>query len=803
MTLIPRYAGMVARAIIGAFTGSSLAQDSVEASGEADVAEGMSALARRAAAEGCVLLENDGTLPLDPTTPIAVFGRRQLDWVHVGNGSGGDVNAPYLTNLIDGLDDVGVRYDHVLANVYRTWCAEPAHAADPGFWGHWPQSLPEMPVSRELAQAAAADAEIAVVVIGRCAGEDQDLTPTPGSYYLREDERAMLDAVCEAFENTVVILDTCNVIDLAWLDDHAEKISAVLFAWPGGMEAGHAVADVLYGRVNPSGRLTCAIARTLEGHPSSQTFGTTPHQEYPEGVFVGHRYLSTYAPREIRYPLGHGLSYTSFSVEGISCELTSPDEAVDDSEHTGEEELHAIVRVTNTGTRPGRNVIPLWCEPPRGDIKKPLLLLAAFAKTSELAPGASEEIELHVPLVDISCFDPDRHAFVLEAGTYFWRADDTVVGKVALEKDLTFGTLESISTDGDNLRARILRHLQGLLADENQHEGRPDSTDTHADVDFADVAAGRATLDDFVTRLSVTELEALTRGAGTMNSPLGPAGNAGAFGGITPSLEQRGIPTVICADGPSGARLAQPCSLVPCATALASTWDVKLVRDLFEQVGIEVSDAGVNVLLAPGMNLQRSPLCGRNFEYFSEDPILTGHMATAVVQGLRAGGAYACPKHFAANNQERGRNTLDARLDERTLREVYLRPFQICVRDARPRLIMTSYNKINGVWSHYNFDLASTVLRDEWGFTGVVITDWWMRRAQSPEFPALRDNAYRVRAGVDVLMPGNMSRVARGYRVDRSLLETLGKPDGITLEELRLCARRVLALILEMRSALD
>ena len=221
------------------------------------------------------------------------------------------------------------------------------------------------------------------------------------------------------------------------------------------------------------------------------------------------------------------------------------------------------------------------------------------------------------------------------------------------------------------------------------------------------------------------------------------------------------------------------------------------MRSLYALVGHEVAEAGVDVLLAPGMNLHRSPLCGRNFEYFSEDPVLTGHMASAVVEGLRSAGVDACPKHFACNNQERGRNTLDVRVDERTLRELYLRPFQICVRDAKPRLIMTSYNKVNGVWAHYGFDLVTTVLRGEWGFEGVVITDWWMQRSRSPEFPTLRDNAYRVRAGVDVLMPGNIGRVARGYRAHPSLLESLGKPDGITRAEIEACAARVLAFIMQ------
>ena len=765
------------RTVIKAYMGTGLAQDSVTPSDGGDAATGIPAILRRAAADGCVLLENDGTLPLSPSSPIAVFGRCQLDWVHMGKGSGGDVNPPYLVNLVDGLDNLGVSYDHVLSEIYRVWCGDPKHGSDEGFWGHWPTGLPEMPVSATLARAAAATSRTAVVVIGRSAGEDQDLVPKPGSYYLSKGERALLDVVTDAFERTVVILDVCNLIDLSWIDAYEDRIGAVLVAWPGGMEAGNAVADVLYGRVCPSGRLTDAIARSLDDHPSNVTFGKPKSQEYDEGVFVGYRHLCTYRPYDVRYKLGHGLSYTSFSLETLMCKRSGSD-------------VRVRLRVTNTGTYRGRETVILWCEPPRGVIEKPLLVVAGFAKTGEIDPGAYEEVEINVPLEDLVVFDTARRAFVLEQGDYRFRANETFVSKGMLDEDLVFDELVPICSKDVDLRSRILEHIYHLPT-LSRHVGEA--------VSYEDVSTGRESLDVLIAQLSLAELEALTRGAGTMNSSLGAPGNAGVFGGITHDLQRRGIPTITCADGPSGARLARRCSLIPCATALASTWDIDLVRDLYALVGYETASAGVDVLLAPGMNLHRSPLCGRNFEYFSEDPVVSGHMASAVVRGLRSAGIEACPKHFVCNNQELDRNSLDVRVDERTLREVYLRPFAICMRESRPRLIMTSYNKVNGVWSHYNFDLVTTVLRDEWGFDGVVITDWWMQRSRSPEFPALRDNAYRVRAGVDVLMPGNMGRIIRGYRVHRSLLESLDKPDGITRAELQRTARRVLSLILTVK----
>jgi beta-glucosidase len=316
-------------------------------------------------------------------------------------------------------------------------------------------------------------------------------------------------------------------------------------------------------------------------------------------------------------------------------------------------------------------------------------------------------------------------------------------------------------------------------------------------IQLRDVADGLNTLDEFIAQLSDRELCDLSRGEGPMNSSLGTVGNAGAFGGITEALREKGIHPVITADGPSGIRLKKYTSLLPCGTAIACTWDDALTQQVFTAVGEEAAGLGVDVLLAPGMNIHRNPLCGRNFEYYSEDPYLTGKIAAAAVRGLQQGGVSACPKHFACNNQEVNRNKNDSRLSERALREIYLKGFEICVKDGKPRNIMTSYNKINGVWGHYHYDLVTTILRGEWGYDGNVLTDWWMQPSVSPEFPQIRDNAYRVRAGVDVLMPGGASYVKQYYAFDRQLLDSLQKEDGLTRGELQRTAKNVLKFILE------
>ena len=309
-----------------------------------------------------------------------------------------------------------------------------------------------------------------------------------------------------------------------------------------------------------------------------------------------------------------------------------------------------------------------------------------------------------------------------------------------------------------------------------------------------DVKAGKVTLDAFVAQLAPTELEAVSRGAYIMNSPLGAPGNAGVFGGVLPSLRKKGVAPVTTTDGPSGIRLQSSCSLLPIGTLLACTFDEALIREVYEAEGREMRAKGSDVLLAPGMNIHRNPLCGRNFEYYSEDPFLTGKIAAAAVQGLQQTGVSACPKHFACNNQEYCRNTNDSRLSERALREIYLKGFEICVKEAKPQNIMTSYNKVNGVWCHYQYELCTAILRGEWGYEGCVMTDWWMQPAKSPEFPALRDQAYRVRAQVDVFMPGG-GRVRR-KKSDGTLLKVYGKPEGITLGELQRGAKNVLRFVM-------
>jgi beta-glucosidase len=773
----------------------------------------LAALCREAAADGAVLLRNDGALPFAPRARVALFSRVQVDYFTVGYGSGGDVNAPYSWNLLDALRDAAVvDVDAELADLYTQWSKD--NQPDEGTWGNWPRYFEEMPIERETVRAAASRTDAAVVVIGRAAGEARENTLEPGSYYLTDDERALLDSVTAEFERTVVVLDCGNVIDLAWLEEYGDKISSVLYAWQGGMEGARSVADVLTGVQVPGGRLTDTIARHYEDYPSAPNFGGLEHNDYAEDIYVGYRYFETFAPEKVLFPFGFGLGYTTFDLATTV--------------ETSETHVTVSATVTNTGSEhPGAEVVQVYVQAPDGSLGKPARVLASFAKSRQLAPGEDDTVDLSFPVASLASYDDSgvtghRSAYVLEAGTYtvyvgtdvrtateagsFTLDELRVVEQLAeacapeaehafqrmtLDRDAAGQAViawQDVPTRQSSRRERI-EARQVLAVEQTGDQG----------ITLADVAAGTATLDAFVAQLTDDELEALTRGDRVMGSELGAAGNAGVFAGISESLRAKGVPPVTTTDGPSGIRLSAYASLLPSGAALAATWNTPLVRRLAAAHGQEMVRKNTHVLLSPGMNIHRDPLCGRNFEYFSEDPLVTGLVAAAVIGGVQEAGVAACPKHFAANNQETNRNLNDSRVSERALREIYLRGFQIAITESAPRTIMTSYNKINGVWSHYNDELCTQILRDEWGFTGTVVTDWWMQHDTDPDFPAVTDDAYRVRAQVDVFMPGGWFDHITGefdQVAQASLLTSLAQPDGISLGEVQRTARNVLQLTL-------
>ncbi|MDP4193380.1 MAG: glycoside hydrolase family 3 C-terminal domain-containing protein [Bacteroidota bacterium] len=366
------------------------------------------ALARDTVAEGCVLLKNENkTLPILKGETAAVFGRIQLDYYKSGTGSGGMVNVNYVHGILDGLKackDISVNEE--LLDIYENWCKENPIEKGTG-WAGEPWSQAEMPLTEEVVTIAAAKSDIAVVIIGRTAGEDQDNKREAGSYYLTDLEKDLLSKVCAGFKRVAVVLNVGNIIDMSWVEEY--KPSSVLYAWQGGMEGGMGVADVLTGVVTPSGKLTDTIAYNLADYPSDANFGDAVTNLYEEDIYVGDRYFETAAKEKGQYPFGFGLSYTTFSMETKFCE--------------GEKDVTLKVTVTNTGKTAGKEVVQVYLNPPQGLLGKPLKNLAAFKKTKTLKPGESEVLEVAIEKYMFGSYDDSgitghKSCYVLEAGSY-------------------------------------------------------------------------------------------------------------------------------------------------------------------------------------------------------------------------------------------------------------------------------------------------------------------------------------------------------------------------------------------------
>lgn len=763
--------------------------------------------ARKTVAEGCVLLKNDNkALPFEKDCRISVFGRIQKHYYKSGTGSGGMVNVTKVTNIMDGLRESGaVRINEKLVAVYDEW--EKTHPYDAGTgWGNENWSQEEMPLDDSVVSEAAAGSDAAVIVIGRTAGEDRDSSCTGGSFLLTDIEEQMLEKVCKAFKRVVVLLNVGGIIDMSFVEKYDP--AAVMYVWQGGMTGGSGIADVLTGAASPSGKLTDTIARSISDYPAHDNFGGDERNFYCEDIYVGYRYFETFAKDKVLYPFGYGLSYTDFDIDLIKS----------DADENG---FSFTVNVKNTGERSGKKAVQLYISKPCGKLGNASRELVAFKKTKELNPNESEELTLYVDAYQLTSYDDcgatnNANAYVTQAGEYTFFLGENVrdakeIYSYYQEETALFEQLKQVCAPkfdftimkADEIDGKIVLSQKPVAKEKYDLATRilnnlPQEIEQTGDrgIKLGDVKSGKATMDEFIAQLSNDELEALTRGGYKMNNPLGPKGNAGIYGGVLESLREKGVRPIVTTDGPSGIRLVHCSSLLPIGALMACSFNTELVSSIYKIIAKEMKERGSDVLLAPGMNIHRNPLCGRNFEYFSEDPYLSGKMGGACVEGIQSEGGSACPKHFACNNQELCRNTNDSCLSERALREIYLKGFEICINDSKPKNIMTSYNKINGVWCHYNYDTCVTVLRKEWGYEGNVMTDWWMKPSKSIEFPKLKNQAYRVRSGVNLLMPGG-ERVTN-EKPDGTLLATLSKRDGITLGEIQESAKRVLQSVIDI-----
>jgi beta-glucosidase len=723
---------------------------------------GLKDLSRLAATEGIVLLKNENhVLPLIDQT-ISVFGRIQNTYYKSGTGSGGLVNVDYVTSVIDALlENPFVKVNDELVNIYRAWEMENPFNAGSGFWASEPWSQKEMPLTEEIVLNAKKQSDVAIVIIGRTAGEDRDNSDTEGSYRLSQGEEDMLSFVTKAFDKVVVLLNTGNVMDMSFLDRY--HISSVLYLWHGGQEGGRAAADVLTGLVSPSGKLPDTITYDIKDYPSQETFGGHDESIYQEDIYVGYRYFQTFNEKAVRYPFGFGLSYTKFSYHVITVDIS--------------EQINITVKVKNVGSYAGKEVVQVYVEQPQGFLGKPKKVLVAFAKTGVLKPGEAEVLSLHFEPYDFASYDEIgvtgfASSYVLEKGKYIielatdvrspfadalYEVNETIVLKKheemlrpvkpfkRIKPSLVNGQLE-ISYEDIPLRSV---DLQKRIEKNIPKELKP----IKDDVTLKDVYQGKYAVDDFVAQLSLTELSEIVRGEG-MSSPKVTAGTASAFGAVTTDLENHGLPIVCCSDGPSGIRMdsGMRATSMPNGTLLAASMNTELAEALYYGVGLEMIGYDIEILLGPGMNIHRHPLCGRNFEYFSEDPVLTGYMGAAIVNGLQKAGVTGTIKHVALNNQEYRRFDADSIASERAIREIYLKGFEIAVKKAHAKAIMTSYNPINGIWAAGNYDLIAGVMRKEWGFRGIVMTDWWAKMNDDQEEGTRQNIKAMIKAQGDLYM---------------------------------------------------
>lgn len=754
--------------------------------------------ARQAVAEGIVLVENNNdVLPFRIGDEVAVFGRMQAHYYKSGTGSGGMVNVYHVTDMLEGLRESGiVSINEELAQIYEAW--NKANPVDRGLgWGMEPWSQPEMPVDDELVENAAKKSDVALVIIARTAGEDKDSTATEGSYLLTELELDMMSKVRAHFSKMVVLLNVGGIIDMNFVD--SIKPDAVVYGWQGGMVGGHGTADVLTGKVCPSGRLTDTIAYELSDYYADKNFGDVHSNTYVEDIYVGYRYFETFAEDRVRYPFGYGLSYTDFDTKCEAIEFN-----IDKRE--------AIVRVCvkNVGCSEGKQVVQLYASAPQGKLGKPKKALVGFDKTDSLKKGESQILEMVVPFYTFASYDDsgitgNRSCYVLEQGEYIFYLGDNVrdaveIGKIYIE-DMVLDKLsqalapvcefERLRPDCDMKQSLEKAPTAAMTQEEKRLAKLPAEYPITGDmgIKLRDVYEENASMKDFISQLSEDDLSCIIRGEG-MGSSLVTPGTASAFGGVSKTLRDYGIPAVCCDDGPSGMRFdsgAEAFSL-PIGTLLGCTFNRKLNTELFEYTSLEMVANKVECLLGPGMNIHRHVLNGRNFEYFSEDPYLTGEIAISQLKGLKKYQGSGTVKHFCANNQELGRRFVDAVVSERALREIYLKGFEMAVRSGYCDSVMTTYGRVNGLYTAGIYDLNTTILREEWGFKGVVMTDWWAAISMDgTEAGSKTDFATMVRAQNDLYMvcPDGSKNV-----IGDNTLDALEKGE-ITIGELQRCAANI------------
>ena len=791
-------------------------------------------VAYRAACEAMVLLKNDGALPFK-TGKVALYGPGASMTIKGGTGSG-EVNERHSVSVLEGLQDRGYQittmkwiedFEKGYQKAYSDYQEERKKKINLFKLNDIMQMLFEnfkAPVGRPITKedVLESDTDSCIYVLSRQAGEGGDRKAEKGDLYLTDEERDAITFCAENYSRFLLVINSGSSIDMAFAEE-IPGINAILFLCQPGTEGGHAFADIISGAVTPSGKLSDTWAKQYSDLPFAMDYsylnGELKDEYYKEGIYVGYRYFDSFGV-EPAYPFGFGLSYTDFAVhsEGV---------AVDGTQVT------VKASVCNCGEiYGGKEVIQLYLSAPAGRLHKEYQSLAAFAKTAELKPGERQQLELRFDLCTMASYREEDPAYILEAGEYILRMGNSsrnteVVGVLLLEREVTVSRHRNVCP----VQASI-EELKAAPADCVIPEEIPYIVVDPAAVETVEYKYDLPNecqderVQNFLNTLSLKEMVDIVVGVGMFgvenrfNLP-------GSVGNTTSKFWDRGLSNVALCDGPAGLRiqkrstvekngkvkpvemamsimecmpsvikkfmvgdpekrpvLYQYTTAFPVANALAQTWNTDLMWEVGNAVYREMKEYGCTYWLAPAVNIHRNPLCGRNFEYFSEDPRLTGAIAAAITRGVQQEeGFYVTVKHYACNNQEDNRTFVSSNLSERTLREIYLKGFEICVRDANAKSIMTSYNKVNGVYTPNSYDLCTAVLRNEWGFTGVVMTDWYSTNKGQAS------SALTMAAGNDLLMPG-------GSSFKKDILKGV-KSGKISEKNVRRCCSNVLKSIFD------
>lgn len=788
-------------------------------------------IAKRIVQESVVLLKNAScTLPFTKNQKAAFFGRAQCHAYYSGNGSGAS-RASKEQTILEECEKKGICPEQELKSFYLQHLAKEENSRQPEFefsnmknvvnsgimyeiFGKYRSPEKEYEIPEKLLDIAKQFTDTAVLVIGRNSGGEECDRHLEEDYYLTASEKILTEQVCTSFKKVVLILNINGLIDLAWTQKY-ECIKSILFLGVCGEHGPEALAEILTGAVNPSGKLPVTIAQKYEDYPSADHFswdkeqpdqiltyesyglnaeenGSTGYDKspvtvYKEGIYSGYRYFDTFR-REPLFPFGFGLSYTEFEISKIRVK----------KEPSG---LRIGAVIKNIGNAAGREVLQIYISAVDTNCERPYQELKGFEKTKLLAAEESEELNIFIPWKEMACYDEERAVYVIEKGTYEILAGSSsretrTAARVYVEEDIItqrcknrlslrdcnrgkieFLTKSSVTAKAEKTcwQADFKKPDQPeiMLNNEDVTGGGKEKDSTNSLPGEAEVSA--LDLDDF----SIEELAALCvgYGPGTPFSAFGDGSDpetifdksgkplttnshsTGMNGYVSPAMTDRGIQSVFYKDGPSGiGEISWPSEML-----MACAFDRKLWRQFGAAAGYECEKQQVDIWLAPAVNLHRNPLCGRNFEYFSEDPYLTGVCACEITRGVQhSHRVLVCPKHFAFNEQETYRrgsrkknyDAADSILTERAARELYLKPFEMLVKEAGVFCIMTSFNKINGKFAGGNADLCIGILREEWGFRGTVVTDWG-------DMDIVVDGADAVAAGNDIVMPGGPPVIAQ------------------------------------------